>query len=167
MAAPFILVAASFGGFTALAYAARYAATLAGLVLVDSSHPGQGAAALAAIPDSEGHAPAVGKFRAYLQGFGPVWTESCEEIARIRTLGDVPMMVLAAGDPDVPVELSEGTRTALTQSWHDLQRQLANLSTRAELRIVPRAGHNIVATAPEVIIAAVSERQRTRSFSGK
>jgi len=152
---PYVLVAASFGGLTALAYAARYPATLAGLVLVDSSHPQQGPAASATIPPDELLLPAVAAFRQNLQGFGPVWSEGCAAVADIRDLGDLPMIVLAAGRPDMPAELSEGTRRALTQSWHALQRQHAALSARGELRIVPDSGHNIVNAAPAVIVAAV------------
>lgn len=157
VAPPHVLVAASFGGFTALAYAARHRATLAGLVLVDSSHPEQGAAVSASIPPGELLIPAVAAFRQYLQGFGPVWTEGCAAVAGICDLGDLPMTVLAAGRPDMPDELSEGTRQTLTQNWHALQRRHAALSTRGQLRIVPGAGHNLVAAAPGAITAAVRE----------
>jgi pimeloyl-ACP methyl ester carboxylesterase len=155
---PYVLVAASFGGFTALAYAARYPASLTGMVLVDSSHPEQSAAVSAAIPPAELLIPAVAAFKQYLQGFGPVWTEGCAAIAGIRNLGNVPMTVLAAGRPDLPAEMSEGTRKALTEGWHALQRQHAAISPRGELRIVPGAGHNIVAAAPEAILAAIQEQ---------
>ncbi len=157
MAPPYVFVAASFGGFTALAYAARHPATLAGLVLVDPSHPEQSAAALAVIPASEPSVPAVEKFKKYLQGFGPLWTESCQAIAEIRDLGGVPLIVLAAGKPDMPVELTERTRRALTQNWHALQQKHAALSARGELRIVSGVGHNIVAGAPGAICAAVAK----------
>ena len=157
VAPPYVFVAASFGGLAALAYAASYPATLAGLVLVDPSHPEQSAAALAVIPSSEPPVPAVESFKKYLQGFGPLWTESCQAIAKISDLGDVPMIVLAAGKPDMPLELTERTRRALTQSWHALQQKHAALSARGELRIVPGVGHNIVGGAPGAICAAVAE----------
>lgn len=157
VAAPHVLVAASFGGLTALAYAARWPGNLAGLVLIDSSHPAQSAAVLAAIPDSEPDTPTVEGFKNYMQGFGPVWTESCRVVAGITDLGAVPLSVLAAGKPDIPRELSESTRHALTQCWHNLQRRHAALSTRGQLRIVPEVGHNIVAAAPEAIVDAIRE----------
>jgi pimeloyl-ACP methyl ester carboxylesterase len=158
VAPPYVFVAASFGGFAALAYAARYPATLAGLVLVDSSHPDQGVMALAAIPSEELAIPAVATFAQYLRGFGPVWDEGCAEIRRITSLGEVPLIALAAGSPDMPPGLSEETRRKLTHGWHELQRRHAALSTRGELRIVPGSGHNIVAAAPEAILAAVQEK---------
>ena len=128
-----------------------------GLVLVDSSHPGQSTAALAAIPAGEPPVPAVERFKKHLEGFGPLWTESCQAIAQITDLGAVPLIVLAAGKPDMPAELSEGTKRALTQSWHALQQKHATLSTRGELRIVRGSGHNLVASAPEAIVAAVRD----------
>lgn len=157
VASSHVFVTASFGGFAALAYAARHPATLAGLVLVDASHPAQSSATSAVIPADEPATPAVEAFKKYLQGFGPVWTESCQAIAQISDLGDLPIIVLAAGSPDMPAELSAGTRQALTQTWHNLQRRHAALSTRGELRIVPGVGHNIVAAAPGAICAALAE----------
>jgi pimeloyl-ACP methyl ester carboxylesterase len=157
LAPPYVYVAASFGGFAALAYAHRYPATLAGLVLVDASHPEQGPTALAAIPADEPQTPAVAAFKQHLQGFGPVWNEGCAAIARITDLGAVPLRVLAAGQPDLPAELGAATRGALIRGWHGLQRRHAALSSRGELRIVPGAGHDLVRLAPEAVLAAIRE----------
>jgi len=157
VAPPYVLAAASFGGFTALAYAARHPATLAGLVLLDASHPAQGPTALAAIPSGEPPTPAVAAFQRHLQGFGPVWTDGCAAIARITTLGAVPLRVLAAGRPDLPAELSAAARDALTRGWHELQRRHAGLSSRGEMRIVPGAGHDLVRLAPAAVLAAIRE----------
>lgn len=157
VAPPYIFVAASFGGFTALAFAASHPDTLAGLVLVDSSHPEQSAVALAAIPADAPATLAVESFKNYLHGFGSDWAASCAVIAEIRELGDLPMIVLAAGSPDMPAELSPATRAALTRGWHELQRRHAGRSTRGELRIVSGSGHNLVATAPEAIVTAVRD----------
>jgi pimeloyl-ACP methyl ester carboxylesterase len=157
VAPPYVYVGASFGGFTALAYAARHPETLAGLVLVDASHPRQSKTALGAIPSTEPPTPAVAAFKQHLQGFGPVWNESCEAIARITDLGAVPLLVLAAGQPDMPPELSAATREALTRSWHGLQLRHAALSSRRELRIVPGAGHDLVRLAPHSVLTAIRE----------
>jgi pimeloyl-ACP methyl ester carboxylesterase len=154
---PYVLVAASFGGFAALAYADRHRETLAGLVLVDASHPDQGPTALAAIPAGTPVTPKVAAFRKHLEGFGPVWTEGCATMAAIRNIGDIPLIVLAAGNPDMPDELPRDTRLALTQGWHALQRKHAARSTRGELRIVPGAGHDLIRLAPDTVVAAIRE----------
>lgn len=157
VAPPYVYVAGSFGGFAALAYAASHPATLAGLVLVDASHPRQSQTALAAIPPSEPSTPAVAAFQQHLQGFGQVWTEGCAAIAKITDLGAVPLLVLAAGQPDMPAELSAATRDALTRGWHGLQLRHAALSSRRELRIVAGAGHDLVRQAPDSVLAAIRE----------
>lgn len=163
---PYVFAAASFGGFAALAYADRHPATLAGLVLVDASHPAQSSFALAAIPPDAPATPAVEAFKQHLRGFGPVWTGSCAAIAEIRGLGDIPLIVLAAGEPDMPAELNGETRGALTQGWHALQRRHAALSTRGELRIVPGAGHDLVRAAPAIVLAAIRDLVGSRAVSG-
>jgi pimeloyl-ACP methyl ester carboxylesterase len=157
VAPPYVYVAASFGGFAALAYAASHPETLAGLVLVDASHPRQSQTALGAIPPTEPQTPAIAAFRQHLQGFGPVWSEGCAAVARITDLGAVPLLVLAAGQPDMPAELSAATRDALTRGWHGLQLRHAVLSSRRELRIVPGAGHDLVRLAPDSVLAAIRE----------
>ncbi|MDQ5978483.1 MAG: hypothetical protein QG602_1457 [Verrucomicrobiota bacterium] len=154
-APPYAFVAASIGGFAALAYAARHPETLAGMVLVDSSHPEQSASALAAIPADTPVTPGVTAFKRTLQGFGEVWTESCAAITKIYQFGDMPLIVLAAGNPDMPDELPPETRAALTRSWHTLQRQHAARSTRGELRIVAGVGHDLVRLAPQAVLAAI------------
>lgn len=154
---PYVFVAASFGGFAALAYAARSPGTLAGMVLADASHPEQSESALAAIPANAPVTPMMTAFKRTLQGFGPVWTESCAEIARIHGLEDLPLIVLAAGTPDMPDELPPETRVSLTRSWHALQRKHAARSTRSELRIVEGAGHDLVRVAPQSVLNAIRD----------
>jgi pimeloyl-ACP methyl ester carboxylesterase len=157
MKPPYVFVAASFGGFAALAYAARHPGELAGMVLADASHPEQSAAALAAIPADTPATPTVAAFIRTLQGFGPVWTDSCAAIAKIHDLADLPLIVLAAGTPDMPNELPPETRASLTRSWHALQRKHAARSTRGELRIVEGAGHDLVRLAPQSVLTAIKE----------
>ena len=159
---PFLFVAASYGGYAALAFASRYPEGLAGLVLVDASHPDQTATALAAIPSNATDTPAMMRFRTKLQGFGPVWKESCAAIGQIEQVGAIPLIVLAAGNPDMPEELPDETRRALTRSWHALQQKHADLSTCGQLRIVPGAGHDLVKFAPQAIVAAIRELVSTR-----
>ncbi len=154
---PYVFTAASFGGFAALDYAHRYPARLAGLVLLDASHPDQGPAALAAIPPNEPLTPGLVAFRRLMEGFGPVWDESCAAIRRIDGLGDLPLRVLAAGQLDMPAGLSPATREALIQGWHGLQRRHAALSTRGTVQIIPGAGHDLVRQAPEAVVAAIRE----------
>ncbi|WP_438479803.1 alpha/beta fold hydrolase [Oleiharenicola lentus] len=153
---PIVLVAASFGGFMALHFADRFPGRMAGLVLVDCSHPEQSAMALAAIADSPA-LPAVEKFRDYLRGFGPAWETSCREVARLPALGNLPLIVLAAGRPDMPEEMSAEARAKLTSGWLELQRRHAARSTVGELRVIENCGHNLVQHASQEIVRAIAD----------
>lgn len=159
----FLLVAASFAGFTALLFAHRHPEEVAGLVLVDSSHPRQSQELTAAIPESEFERPGIAAFREFLRGFGPAWDESCQLLTPLEPLGDVPLIVLAADMPPMPESLSPATRRRLREIWHGLQEEHARRSRRGEMRVVPGAGHAIVADAPEVVIAAVTALLKTRN----
>ncbi|MEN9405040.1 MAG: hypothetical protein RL091_3743 [Verrucomicrobiota bacterium] len=158
---PYLYVAASFGGYAALTYASLLPDSLVGLVLVDASHPQQTGKALAAIPAEIADTPPMVRFITKLKGFGPVWNESCAAVAAIKSVGSIPLIVLAAGHPDMPDEMPEGPRQALIDGWHDLQRQHAALSTRGQIRIVPEAGHDLVKLAPEAVLAAIRDLART------
>lgn len=167
----FLVVAASFAGFMALLYAHRYPQEIAGLVLVDGSHPRQSEALLAALPDREAEDPEVAAFRSFLRGPGAAWEAGCRALAKVAALGDLPLMILAAGSPAMPASLPPASRARVLETWHALQREHAGRSTRGEMRIVPGSGHAIVADAPEAVIAGVKDlvarvsRQKTPSNS--
>ena len=114
---PYILVSASFAGFTAIMYASRHANMVGGLVLVDSSHPRLGEVSLGLLPAcADDESEALREFRRYLGGFGPAWEVSRRQVARIKTLGDIPMIVLAAGKLEMPDELDPVSRQALQRA---------------------------------------------------
>lgn len=153
--APYLMVATSFVGFTALLFASRHPQEVAGLVLVDSSHPGQSEAAIAALPANLLGDPEVLRFRDFLGGFGPVWEESCRLISECGSIGDIPLVVLVAGRPPMPAVLPPKVQCRLTDGWHALQRDHAHRSTCGELIIVKDCGHNIAADAPDEVVASI------------
>jgi pimeloyl-ACP methyl ester carboxylesterase len=75
------------------------------------------------------------------------------------TLGDRPLIVLTAGQywkPDDPVAAQQIAE--FHETWiHQLQPELANLSTNGKLIIVESSDHAIPEQAPEAIVAAVRE----------
>jgi pimeloyl-ACP methyl ester carboxylesterase len=154
---PYLLVAASFAGFTALRFARLFPQKVHGLVLVDSSHPRQSAALLATLPADLVPTSELDGFKGFLRGFGPAWEESCALLAMDHALGDIPLIVLAAGTQQVPESLPAGTKRALIAAWHALQAEHAARSTRGELRIVENAGHAIVQDEPDAVIAAIAD----------
>ncbi len=154
---PVIYVAASYAAFTALHLADRYRSSVAGIVLVDGSHPRQSAAALAELPDDLSETQEISSFRSYLQGFGPRWEQSCAAVASIGSLGNLPLIALAAGDLEMPTTLPADIRRRLLLVWHSLQRDHAWRSSRGELRIVANSGHNIAQDDPAAVIQAIKD----------
>lgn len=154
--APYILVSPSFGAFTALLYAARYPSDVAGLVLVDPSHPRQGPVALAVLPPAGPDLPpSLASFRAFLAGFGPVWDRGCRQVSTVVSVGDIPLIVLAAGRQEAPIELSPDIYATLIRDRHTLLAEYAKLSTRGELQVVAGIGHCIATEAPLIVRDAI------------
>ena len=155
---PFVIVSPSFGAYTALLYASKYRDSVAGLILVDPSHPRQGPVALEVLPpEKEIVSPSVAKFRSSFAGFGPTWDEGCRLVSSIESLWDIPLVVLAAGRPEAPSDLPVGTYDRLVKDRHLLLEDYAKLSSRGEVRIIPDVGHGITVDAPEVVCRAISE----------
>jgi pimeloyl-ACP methyl ester carboxylesterase len=67
------------------------------------------------------------------------------------SLGNMPLVVIAEGNPRHPY------MKANLATWHELQRELAALSTRGRLVIAENSAHFIHRTEPELILDAVRE----------
>jgi pimeloyl-ACP methyl ester carboxylesterase len=81
-------------------------------------------------------------------------------------LGNLPLIVIAEGKPRNPY-MQENLAL-----WHDLQRELANLSTDGRFVVAKESAHFIHRSEPEVVLKAVSEvvdavRTGNRLSSGK
>jgi pimeloyl-ACP methyl ester carboxylesterase len=76
---------------------------------------------------------------------------------RSGSLGNRPLVVLTAGQPFVPPDDRERQEAAnFHEIWmHQLQPQLAALSTRGQQIIVPNSGHMINFDAPDEIVKAI------------
>ena len=154
--APCVLVSASFGAFTALLFAAKYPLDVAGIVLADPSHPRQGPVALEVLSTLGPHVTEpIAKFRAMFAGFGPMWDEGCRDVEGVVSLGDIPVLVLAAGRPEAPSELPADVYRRLVADRHRQLGEYAALSTKGDLQIVPDVGHGIAVEAPDVVREAI------------
>src|SRR5215204_881020 len=101
-----------------------------------------------------------------------------ERDAQVRAtgdLGDKPLVVLTAGDHsrDFAAGVSPAARTRFERTWHDLQSELAALSTDSNHRVVEGAGHSTLqtdredaqvtsATIEQVVEAVRTDRPLTR-----
>lgn len=154
---PYVLAGHSFGGLYVLTFAARHPEEVAGLVLVDSTAP---ASAPDAVPptragsdDMTDRLSALGAVASRLSLDLLVGAEtpthlrsaideylrggaSARHAAALRSLADLPLVVLTAGT---------GTRPG----WDASQDALAALSTNSLHRVVDGATHASLTTDPE------------------
>lgn len=214
---PYVLVGASIGGEHVRIYTAKFPQEVAGMVLVDSSHPDQrepnsmksrfnlmspggrhffctmmpllgrfgllrlmtGSAPGFTPPALEPkNAAAIGRVMAnrpqtmviaaeqscaateegrFVPEAGTGNPELDDATRRAGSLGDRPLVVLTAGQPFVPPDPRDKEEASeFHEVWmHQLQPQLAALSTRGRQTIVRSSGHAINFDAPQEVVDAV------------
>ena len=172
---PYIIVGHSFGGFTARYFAARFPENVAGLVLVDSSHPEQ-IYRLSAL-DNQGKKPLItgrdANAPADFSEFERKWyflnssrkatfaqmaelkyfKQSAYQVKHSGPLKDIPIAVLSR----VIAQLPELNGLSLENEWLDMQKDLLNLSKNSWHSIIVNSGHNIHEEAPAKIIENILE----------
>src|SRR5687768_3684140 len=163
---PYILVGNSLGGFNARLFAHKYPDEVAGLVLVDSMHADQFAQIEKVLPPETPNDPE--EFKAFRQSFTRDYKDpaknpegydqltSHEQGRAVTSLGDLPMIVLAASE--YRMRIPDPQFGAFMQNmWHDLQRDLASLSTKGKFVAVEGSGHFIQIDKPQAVIDAIRE----------
>lgn len=147
---PYVLVGHSMGGLIAQLFVVDRPDEIAGLVLVDSSHPGQSArlarlpsgSALTPGPPPPAPGPEVVSFEAFAAALGsqpPRVTRPVAVLSRSRWTN-------GSDGPD------DRARLAV---WQDLQRELAASAPGARHVIATDAGHYVQNDAPALVIDAV------------
>ena len=118
------------------------------------SHPSPAAAAdtfRALVAASPQH---VDTFMAEQQAVGTI---HAEPVARITSLGDVPLVVLSHGQPMAMPGLAPEVNQANERLWQDLQAELAALSSRGRLVVAQDTGHYIQLERPQLVTDAIAE----------
>lgn len=82
--------------------------------------------------------------------------ESFEQVRAVRSLGNLPLIVLSRGIKDLEMSDERWHR------WQALQASLANLSLNSHLIIAKRSGHLVQLDQPELVVDSV--RQLARRF---
>jgi len=164
---PYVLVGHSWGGALARLYAGTHDDVKA-VVFVDSASPGQDAAIQAALPPKRADEPALLTQLRHPAAADPVlnpeyldWRKSLQEVATVEDLGDLPVVVLTAGN-----DFGEGTRYLLPV-WLRLQDRIARLSTRSIHVLAPTSSHFVQLDEPDVTTAAVDAAVEAARDDGK
>lgn len=92
-----------------------------------------------------------------------LYLESARQARQVRSLGDVPLIVLTAGKPPRKASGPAEARRAIRgqQAWIEMQGQLTRLSSRARQVVFSESRHCIQCDAPHAIVDAVREVVRT------
>lgn len=150
---PYVLVGHSLGGLFIQMFACRYPHEIAGMVLVDSTHPQQAIRLAAAL------GPA---FRSEASKGFPVEGISYNEILVMQAQVDA----VRGNFPQVPLIVlmrsrftssAHWTATQYKQAWMDLQADLSRRSSRGKLVVAQNSGHFIQIDRPDLVIASIRE----------
>jgi pimeloyl-ACP methyl ester carboxylesterase len=155
MPKPYVLVGHSWGGALARLYAGTHDDVEA-VVLVDASSPGQNAAIAAVLPPKKrGEAPLLEELRhphvdaALANPEYLAWEKSLNETGEVKTLGDLPLIVVTAATTFA------GFEDVVFPVWMGLQNRLASLSSGSVHVLARASGHFVQVDQPDVVQAAV------------
>jgi pimeloyl-ACP methyl ester carboxylesterase len=165
--APYVLVGHSLAGFIVRIYTSTYPDDVAGLVLVDTPHEDWFARFVALLPPEDlGEAASLARLRYRWQHHfadpskhpeSMDWPATLAQARAAGTLGDRPLVVLAAGMPTLPPDLPTDLRAADASMSVELRKELATLSTRSTLIVAGESGHYIQLDQPELVIDAIRQ----------
>jgi pimeloyl-ACP methyl ester carboxylesterase len=173
IAAPFVLVGHSFGGFDTRYFAVRHPQDVAGLVWIDSSHPDEalvlpeqrpGAMLLNPIApdararDADSDETAAAAYlntrrKAIFAQMDELanFRQSAQQVATAGALPNVPLIVLARDDA------ADASRATAERRWREHQAGLARLTPQGQLWLATGSGHDIHRDRPDLVLAAVRE----------
>ncbi len=180
VAAPYVLVGHSFGGFTARLFAASYPERTAGLVLVDSSHEAQferlEQAGIGRAVAPTGQSFVIGNhyeiptalpesLRALARALAlrpnavrSLYSElghmrlSAHQVRHKNSLPDVPLFVIAHDSRSTARTPRNRKKADL---WLEMQRELASRTRQARFVLADGSGHYVQLDQPDIVIDAI------------
>lgn len=153
---PYVLVGHSYGGVLARVFAHLYPTETAGLVLIDTVGRDGRRRQLAIWPRSQ--APEIrGELATAVMG--GVDLAAGEALASgVRTVGDLPLVVITAGRQDNFPRTPARLGRALKRLWDEMQDELAGLSANSVHVVALGSNHDVPSSRsgqPSIIIRAV------------
>jgi pimeloyl-ACP methyl ester carboxylesterase len=170
---PYLLVGHSRGGLLSLMFTHLYPHDVAGLVLVDSSHPDQDVRRVQSLTPEE--------LEVLHRGDGTELAEddpeqmdylaSCAQMRGIRSIGDVPLTVIAAGVYEVDEANGEPDSVSkkIHAEWLEMQQDFLKLSSNSHYILAKNSHHIVQECEPELIVAAIKKHialARNESVNG-
>jgi pimeloyl-ACP methyl ester carboxylesterase len=158
---PYVLVGHSIGGFNVRVFAGAFPNEVAGVVLIDSSHPDQFARFARILPpEASGEAPPLRMLR-----YGPdvalsaeaIDFRACADQARtVTSIGVKPLLVVSQSPralcpPGIPPPIFERMRPI----WAELQADLLGLSGMSTQVVAGHAGHQLQFDEPDLVVDAI------------
>ena len=152
----------------AMAFANRYRDEVAGLVLIDSSHPQQLERINSVLPPREDDEPAVlrgfrdGPDRSAMGGEWFDFRKNSEEFSNKMSIGNIPIIALTAAPqpPNDKGPLPREWQLAIEPLHQELQRELAAISSDSKHIVARKAGHNIQLDEPQLVFDAITDLVR-------
>jgi pimeloyl-ACP methyl ester carboxylesterase len=83
--------------------------------------------------------------------------ESLRQVGAIRSLGDMPLVVLSHDPGEEQTGFGGPQRTSLEASWAQMQEELARLSSRGSRIIARGSGHQVHRERPDLVIGAIRD----------
>ena len=161
---PYVFAGQSIGGINARAFAKEYPNTVSGMILVDSARPDQLRRMMRVLPPRSPNETAIQQ--EFRSGTGPSremqggewydFTANESILSNSDSLGNIPLIVLTRspnwqGPSPFPKEWDKATEP----EWQAMQVELTTLSTNSKHIIAKKAGHNIQAEEPQLVIDAI------------
>lgn len=150
---PYILVGHSLGGLFMQMFACQYPKEVAGMVLVDSTHPEQAKRLAAALGPAFSSEASQG-FPVEGIGYDDVLAMQAQVDAARSRFPQVPLIVLVRSRYTAS---AHWTAEQYMQAWMSLQSDLSQLSSRGRLVVAQNSGHFIQNDRPDLVIASIHE----------
>jgi pimeloyl-ACP methyl ester carboxylesterase len=110
-----------------------------------------GAARSSSDPEQKAQAPFL---EAVASEHEALFAQSAEQVAAIRSFGQLPLTVIAATEPDPRFGESSA---AFRQFWNDESQKLAARSERGRFILAEGSSHHIHLDAPQLVMDAILE----------